>query len=135
MGPCVRRDDRTYMHCSLPWTASPALAMTTLRRSGSRARYDGLVRLNRLPRIRHRCREAAIHRDRLAVDIGRFVAGEEQSHRGEFVRLAGALQRIELADLAVGAALLARSKIGLVMPVSIRPGHTALIRTPVPESE
>ena len=29
----------------------------------------------------------------------------------------------------------ARSKIGLVMPVSIRPGHTALMRTPVPDSE
>ena len=66
--------------------------------------------LNRFPRIRHRRGEAAIDRDRLAVDIGRLVAGEKQSHRREFVRLAGALQRIELADLAVGAALLWRCR-------------------------
>src|SRR5205085_2986687 len=30
---------------------------------------------------------------------------------------------------------LARSNTGLVIPVSIRPGQTALMRTPVPESE
>src|SRR5207253_9110342 len=75
-------------------------------------RPDGLLRfarndeLDRLARIRHRGREAAVDRDRLAVDIGGVVAGEEQSHRSEFVRLAGALQRIELADLVLGAALL-----------------------------
>src|SRR5258708_5952183 len=61
--------------------------------------------LNRLPRIGHRRGEAAIDRDRLTVDVGRLVAGEEQSHRRQFMRLAGALQGIELADPAVGAAL------------------------------
>src|SRR6267142_7179747 len=62
--------------------------------------------LNRLARIRHRGGEAAIDRDRLAIDVGRIIAGEKQSHRRQFVRLAGALERVELADLAVGAALL-----------------------------
>src|SRR6267154_4654356 len=61
--------------------------------------------LNRLARIRHRGGEAAVDRDRLSVDIGRIVAGEKQSHRRQFMWLAGALQGIELADLAVGAAL------------------------------
>src|SRR5258708_26564480 len=37
--------------------------------------------LNRFPRIRHRRGQAAVDRDRLAVDIGRLVAGEAQSHR------------------------------------------------------
>ena len=59
---------------------------------------------------------------------------QKQAHRREFMRLAGALQRIEWADLSCVRAL-ARSNTGLVMPVSIRPGHTALIRTPAPESE
>src|SRR6478609_3609100 len=45
--------------------------------------------LNRFTRIRHRGRKTAVDRDRLAVDIGSVVAGEEQSHRGEFVRLPG----------------------------------------------
>ncbi len=45
--------------------------------------------LNRLACIRHRGGEAAIDRDRLSVDIGRIVAGEEQSHRRQFMRLAG----------------------------------------------
>ncbi len=65
--------------------------------------------------------EPAIDRKRLAVDVGGFIAEQEQPHRREFVRLPCPLQRIELADLALGAALLAPSKIGLVMPVSIRP--------------
>src|SRR5712691_11696582 len=77
------------------------LAMTFPNRTSS-----SKTELNRLARIRHRCRQAAIDRDRLSVDIGRIVAGEEQSHRRQFMRLAGALQGIELADLAVGAALL-----------------------------
>src|ERR1700753_4201940 len=62
--------------------------------------------LDRFSRIRHRRREAAVNRDRLSVDVGCLVAGEEQSHRREFVRLPGALQRIELADLVGGTALL-----------------------------
>src|SRR5260221_11132546 len=71
------------------------------------ARNDGVgLSLNRFARIRHRRRQAAIDRDRLSVDIGRVVAGEEQSHRRQFVRLPGALQGVELADLAVGAARL-----------------------------
>ena len=48
--------------------------------------------LNRLPRIRHRGGEAAVDREGLAVDVGRLVAGKEQSHRRQFVRLAGALR-------------------------------------------
>src|SRR6202048_4292081 len=86
------------------WLWVPANA----RRSPGR-RVDGasaVRRSNRLPRIRHRRGEAAIDRDRLAVDIGGVVAGEKKSHRREFMRLAGALQRIELADLVLGAALL-----------------------------
>src|SRR6266436_3005029 len=81
----------------------------TSRGMGPGFRRDDVLiarRLNRLPRIRHRRREAAVDRDRLTVDVGRLVAGEEQSHRRQFVRLARALQGIELADLAVGAALL-----------------------------
>src|SRR6266403_897776 len=61
---------------------------------------------NRLSRIRHRGGEAAVDRDRLSVDIGRIVAGEKKSHCRELMRLAGALERVELADLVVGAALL-----------------------------
>src|SRR5882672_12105929 len=61
---------------------------------------------DRPPRIRHRRGEAAVDRDRLAVDVGGVVARKEQAHRREFVRLAGALQRIELADLVLGAAFL-----------------------------
>src|ERR1700756_2358347 len=61
---------------------------------------------NWLPRIRHRGREAAVDRKRLAVDVGRLVARQKQSHRRDLVRLAGALQRIELADLVLGAAIL-----------------------------
>src|SRR2546425_1107433 len=75
------------------WIAS-LLAMTAFNR------------LNRFPRIRHRRGQAAIDRDRLAIDIGRFVARKKQSHRGEFMRLARALERIELSDLVLGAALL-----------------------------
>src|ERR1700682_234407 len=58
--------------------------------------------LNRLARIWHRRRQAAIDRDRLSVDVGGVVAGEKQSHRRQFMRLAGALERVELPDLAVG---------------------------------
>ena len=47
---------------------------------------------DRLAGIRHRGGEAAVDRDRLTVDIGRVIAGEEQSHGREFMRLAGALQ-------------------------------------------
>src|SRR5438874_4551357 len=57
------------------------------------------VYLNRLPRIRHRRRQPAVHRDRLSIDIRRFVAGQEESHRREFMRLARSLQRIQLPDL------------------------------------
>src|SRR4029079_1699582 len=71
--------------------------------------------LNRFTRIRHRGRKTAVDRDRLAVDIGSVVAGEEQSHRGEFVRLPGAFQGVELADLVGGAALLGA--------IEYRPGH------------
>ena len=48
--------------------------------------------LNRFSRIRHRGGEAAVDRDGLAVDVGGLVARQEQSHRREFMRLAGALQ-------------------------------------------
>src|ERR1700710_881462 len=71
-----------------------AMAMTALNQS------------NRLPRIRHRRCKPAIDRDRLAVDVGGVVARQEQAHRREFMRLAGALQRIELADLVLRAAFL-----------------------------
>src|SRR3954468_10354153 len=74
--------------------------------------------LNRLPRIRHRGGEAAIDGDRLSIDIGGLIAGEEQTHRRELVRLACALQRIELADLVLRAALLGA--------IEHRPGHAGL---------
>src|SRR5436190_5373142 len=61
--------------------------------------------LNRFAGIWHRGGEAAVDRDRLSVDIGRIIAGEEQSHCRELMRLAGALERVELTDLLVGAAL------------------------------
>src|SRR5262245_57384942 len=67
---------------------------------------DRIALLNRLPRIRHRRGQSAVHRNRLAVDIRGLVACQKQSHRGEFVRLARPLERIELADLVGGAALL-----------------------------
>ena len=88
--------------------------------------------LNRLPRIRHRRRQTAIHRNCLSIHIRRFIARQKQPHRRELVRLAGARQRIELADLVLVPRSWARSNIGWVMPVSIRPGHTAFTRTPVP---
>src|SRR4051812_2405221 len=68
--------------------------------------WDTSAVLNRFPRIRHRRREAAVDRERLAIDIRRFVAGQKQTHRRELVWLAGALERVELADLVLGAALL-----------------------------
>jgi hypothetical protein len=56
------------------------------------ARNDGVsAGLNRLARIRHRGRQAAVDRERLAIDVGRVVAGEKQFHRRDLVRLAGAL--------------------------------------------
>src|SRR5258707_11834639 len=76
------------------------------RKAGTTLVEQGSLRLNRLPRIRHRRGEAAVDRDRLAVDVGGVVARKEQSHRRELVRLAGALQRIELADLVLRAAFL-----------------------------
>src|SRR5450756_301958 len=72
----------------------------TPRRTGypACAGYDELAKaarcancLNRFPRIRHRRGQAAVDRKRLAVDVGSLVAGEEQAHRRQFVRLAGAL--------------------------------------------
>src|SRR5712691_46837 len=70
------------------------------------ARTTPTVRLNRFPRVRHRRGEAAVDGECLAVDIGRLVACEEQAHRRDLVRLAGALQGIELTDLVLRAALL-----------------------------
>src|SRR5690349_19936067 len=84
-----------------------------LRRFAPRNDDEKAVPLNRLARIRHRRRQAAIHRNRLAVDVARLVARQEQSHRREFMRLAGALERIELADLVLGAALLGAVEHGL----------------------
>jgi len=43
--------------------------------------------LNRFARMRRRRRKAAVDRDRLSIDIGCVVAGEEQSHRRQLVRL------------------------------------------------
>src|ERR1700682_2903102 len=58
--------------------------------------------LNRLARIWHRRRQAAIDRDRLSVDVGGVVAGEKQSHRRQFMRLAGALARVGVPGFAAG---------------------------------
>src|ERR1700730_17889843 len=77
-----------------------------LSRGMTSSAWDSALKSNRLPRIWHRCGQAAIDRDRLAVDVRRLVACQKQSHRRELVRLAGALQGVELADLAVGAARL-----------------------------
>src|SRR5579883_2987395 len=62
--------------------------------------------LDRLAGIWHGSGKAAIDRNRLAVDIGGLVAEEEQAHRRQLARLAGPLERIELADLALSAAFL-----------------------------
>src|SRR5450631_4364986 len=83
----------------------PRLCSTPRRKCGALPPGHETSELNRLARIGHRGRQAAIDRDRLSVDIGGVVACEKQSHRRQFMRLAGALQRVELADLAVGAAL------------------------------
>src|SRR5262249_50755530 len=73
---------------------------------GSTKRNCLELQLNRLTRIRHRRSEAAVYRNRLAVDVTRLVARQEQSHRREFVRLSRTLERVELADLVLRAALL-----------------------------
>jgi len=49
----------------------------------------------------------------------------------DFLRFSITLQRVELTDLSRGAALPRAVEIGLVIPVSIRPGQIALMRTPV----
>ncbi len=51
-----------------------------------------------------RARQAAIDGDRLAVDVRCLVAGKEQCHMGDLLRLAIASERVELADLLIGAA-------------------------------
>src|SRR6516162_2306693 len=61
---------------------------------------------NRLACVRHRRSEAAIDRKCLTVDVGRFVARQEQSHRRNLLGLARALQRIELTDLVMRSAIL-----------------------------
>src|ERR1700744_2022266 len=57
--------------------------------SNHEARTIERILSNRLSGIRHRCGEAAVDREGLAVDIGGLVAGEEQAHRCDLVRLAG----------------------------------------------
>src|SRR5687768_53072 len=47
---------------------------------------------------RHAAGQAAVDGDRLAVDVGGFVGGEEQGGFGNLHRLAAALERVELAD-------------------------------------
>lgn len=46
---------------------------------------------NRFARVGHGGGEAAVHRKRLSVHVGRLVAQQEQAHGRELVRLAGAL--------------------------------------------
>ena len=53
---------------------------------------------------RMRARQAAIDRECLAVDVRSIVGREEQRHLRDLDRRAGAAQRIELADLVIGAA-------------------------------
>src|SRR5258708_32999242 len=85
-----------------PLGAGPESILTiVVMDSGLALRAPRNDELNRLSRIRHRGGEAAVDRDRLSVDIGRIVAGEKKSHCRELMRLAGALERIELADLFV----------------------------------
>jgi hypothetical protein len=74
---------RTGTHAFCPrqrW--APALQHTTpqVRRAALRPARE-TSELNRLARIWHRRRQAAIDRDRLSVDVGGVVAGEKQSHR------------------------------------------------------
>jgi hypothetical protein len=74
---------RTGTHAFCPrqrW--APALQHTTpqVRRAALRPGHE-TSELNRLARIWHRRRQAAIDRDRLSVDVGGVVAGEKQSHR------------------------------------------------------
>src|SRR5580700_8317586 len=85
---------------------------------------------NRLPHIRHRRRQAAVDRDRLTIHIGRLVAGEEQSHRRQFMRLAGALQGIELADLVLRAALLGAVEYRLGLHQADDAGLARAVRMP-----
>ena len=55
------------------------------------------MKSDRLAGVRHRRGETAIDRERLAVDVRRFVACEKQPHRGEFVWLTSDL-RTSLLD-------------------------------------
>src|ERR1700722_18845780 len=66
------------------WIASLSFAMTETI-DALRTGRERIERLNRFSRVWHRGGEAAIDRERLAVDIGRLVAGEEQSHRRDLV--------------------------------------------------
>src|ERR1700691_4338856 len=95
-GACGLRRPRCLITEATPSFRRLGPAMTNMRNREN---------LNRFPRIRHRRRETTVDRKRLAIHIGRFIACQKQSHRRQFMRLAGALQGIELADLAVGAAL------------------------------
>src|SRR4051794_29674969 len=86
---------RASSRCELLPQAADILHLALIDGYGSRRSPDDSWRiLHRLARIRHRCRQPAVDRQGLAVDVGGLVAGEKQSGCGEFVRLAGPLQGI-----------------------------------------
>src|SRR6516165_2009186 len=92
---------RRLASLSPPYKAAPRPGHEDSERKRLRTR----VSLYRLARVRHRCSEATIDGKRLTVDVGRLVAGEKERHRRNLVRLARALQRVELPDLVGCAAL------------------------------
>src|SRR3974390_266007 len=78
---------------------------TPARRAASRGAYkDGSGRPAALAHGVRR-REPAVDHDRLAVDVGAVVRGEEQRRAGDLLRLAAPLQRVEVADPVLRAPL------------------------------
>jgi hypothetical protein len=80
---------------------APALQHTTpqVRRAALRPGHE-TSELNRLARIWHRRRQAAIDRDSLFVDVGGVVAGEKQSHRRQPVARISSIIRHFLDETA-----------------------------------
>src|SRR5262249_48546724 len=86
---------RSRAHPTRSDKAISSNAKTKAARTMRPGRSD--YRLDRFARIGHGGSEASVDGKCLAIDIGGLVAGEEESHRRDLVRLTGALQWIQLA--------------------------------------
>src|SRR3546814_18264741 len=87
--------------CALPISRSRCRRAVDTASPNPFLRRSSLVRslAQKLARHRVRAGESAVDRDRLSVDIARLIAREEERDIGELLRLRGAAQRIELAEL------------------------------------